>query len=102
VDGARRETRIKLNEAGVMASGQLERIPRTCAVHATKVALTSGVRTLKRRYMSRTTGGGNMTEVKIYPAKTGGWMYVVLVANRPVVIGWCETRHHAEQQAALV
>jgi hypothetical protein len=43
-----------------------------------------------------------MTEVKIYPAKTGGWMYVVLVANRPVVIGWCETRHHAEQQAALV
>jgi hypothetical protein len=26
----------------------------------------------------------------------------VLVAKRPVVIGWCKTRHDAEQQAALV
>ena len=42
-----------------------------------------------------------MTEVKIYPATQGGWMYVVLVAARPVVIGWCEHRHQAEQQAAL-
>jgi hypothetical protein len=43
----------------------------------------------------------SMTEVKIYPAAAGGWMYVVLVAERPVVIGWCETRTEAEQRASL-
>ena len=43
-----------------------------------------------------------MTEVRIYPVEAGGWMYVVLVAKRPVVIGWCKTRQDAEQQAALV
>ena len=43
-----------------------------------------------------------MTEVKIYPATAGGWMYVVWVAQRAVVIGWCKTRDEAEAQAALV
>ena len=43
-----------------------------------------------------------MTEVRIYPASAGGWMYVVMVAHRAVVIGWCATRRDAEHQAALV
>jgi hypothetical protein len=42
-----------------------------------------------------------MTEVKIYPVAQGGWMYVVLVGQRPVVVGWCETRSQAEQRASL-
>jgi hypothetical protein len=43
-----------------------------------------------------------MTETKIYPAQAGGWMYVVLFGQRPVVVGWCETRQQAEKAAALV
>jgi hypothetical protein len=42
-----------------------------------------------------------MTEIKIYPAVQGGWMYVVLVAQRPVVIGWCHSREQAERQASI-
>jgi hypothetical protein len=42
-----------------------------------------------------------MTEVKIYPAAHGGWMYVVVVAARAVVIGWCHSREQAERQAAV-
>jgi hypothetical protein len=42
-----------------------------------------------------------MTEVKIYPATQGGWIYVVLVAQRAVVIGWCNSREQAERQAAV-
>jgi hypothetical protein len=41
-----------------------------------------------------------MTEVKIYPAVQGGWMYVVSIAQRAVVIGWCHSREQAERQAA--
>jgi hypothetical protein len=29
-------------------------------------------------------------------------MYVVLFAQRPIVIGWCKTRDEAEHAAALV
>jgi hypothetical protein len=43
-----------------------------------------------------------MTEVKIHPSATGGWIYEVWIADRPVVVGWCETRERAEQAAALV
>lgn len=43
-----------------------------------------------------------MSEVKIYPAAAGGWMYVVWVQQRAVVIGWCHTRRQAEEEAALV
>jgi hypothetical protein len=41
-----------------------------------------------------------MTEVKIYPVTQGGWMYVVSIAERAVVIGWCHSRVEAERQAA--
>jgi hypothetical protein len=41
-----------------------------------------------------------MTEVKIYPVRAGGWMYVVWVERRAVIIGWCETRREAEEEAA--
>jgi hypothetical protein len=43
-----------------------------------------------------------MTEVKIRPSATGGWIYEVWIENRPVVIGWCRTREKAEDEAALV
>jgi hypothetical protein len=43
-----------------------------------------------------------MTKVSVYPADSGGWMYVVWINDRPVVIGWCQTRDQAEAQAALI
>jgi hypothetical protein len=44
----------------------------------------------------------SMTEVKIHPSATGGWIYEVWIENRPVVVGWCETREKAEGEAALI
>jgi hypothetical protein len=43
-----------------------------------------------------------LTEVKIRPSASGGWIYEVWIQNRPVVIGWCKTREKAEGEAALV
>lgn len=43
-----------------------------------------------------------MTEVKVRPSEEGGWIYEVWIEHRPVVIGWCETRAKAEEEAALV
>jgi hypothetical protein len=43
-----------------------------------------------------------MKDVNIYPVKSGGWMYEVWIAMRPVVVGWCHTREAAEQEASLV
>ena len=37
----------------------------------------------------------------VYPSQSGGWIYEVWIAERPVVIGWCRTREAAEQAAAL-
>ena len=42
-----------------------------------------------------------MNNVHVYPAPSGGWMYEVWVAARPVVIGWCATRQAAEDQGRL-
>jgi hypothetical protein len=53
-------------------------------------------------FKSRGTAQGVwMSEIKIYPAAQGGWMYVVVVAERAVVIGWCHSREQAERQAAV-
>lgn len=41
-------------------------------------------------------------DVDVYPAHSGGWIYVVRIAERPVVVGWCHTREAAEQEASLV
>ena len=44
-----------------------------------------------------------MTEIRIRPSDTGGgWIYEVWIEHRPVVVGWCETRAKAEEEAALV
>jgi hypothetical protein len=40
--------------------------------------------------------------VKIYPARSGGWIYEVWVAARLIVIGWSRTREAAEHEALLV
>jgi hypothetical protein len=42
-----------------------------------------------------------MTEVRVRPSD-GGWIYEVWIEDRPVVVGWCETRAKAEEEAALV
>ena len=42
-----------------------------------------------------------MKDVSVYPAQTGGWIYEVWIAARPVVIGWCHTREAAEYEASL-
>ena len=42
-----------------------------------------------------------MHDVRIYPAKSGGWFYEVWIAERPVVIGWCHTRETAVLEASL-
>ena len=46
--------------------------------------------------------GTAMNAVKIYPSRSGGWIYEVWVAARLVVIGWSRTREAAEQEALLV
>jgi hypothetical protein len=43
-----------------------------------------------------------MKDVNVYPAQSGGWIYEVWIAKRPVVVGWCHTRQAAEQQASLI
>lgn len=43
-----------------------------------------------------------MRDVNVYPADSGGWIYEVWIGERPVVIGWCQTREAAEQEASLV
>ncbi|HUP93538.1 MAG TPA: hypothetical protein VM164_01430 [Burkholderiales bacterium] len=43
-----------------------------------------------------------MRDVNVYPAESGGWIYEVWFGQRPVVIGWCQTREAAEQEASLV
>lgn len=40
-------------------------------------------------------------KISVYPVQSGGWMYEVRIADRPVVVGWCRTREAAEQAAAL-
>lgn len=40
-------------------------------------------------------------DVNVYPSATGGWLYEVWVAQRPVVVGWCQTREAAEREARL-
>ena len=40
-------------------------------------------------------------DVKLYAAESGGWIYEVWIARRPVVIGWCHTREAAEAEASL-
>ena len=42
-----------------------------------------------------------MKGVKLYPGISGGWIYEVWIAARPVVIGWCRTKEAAEHEAAL-
>ena len=39
--------------------------------------------------------GVTVNDVRIYPAQSGGWIYEVWIAARPVVIGWCHTREGA-------
>jgi hypothetical protein len=41
-----------------------------------------------------------MNTTRIYAAR-GGWIFEVWTASRLVVLGWCTTREHAEEQAAL-
>jgi hypothetical protein len=43
-----------------------------------------------------------MKDINVYPAQSGGWIYEVWIAKRPVVVGWCHTRQAAEQQASLI
>jgi hypothetical protein len=43
-----------------------------------------------------------MKDVNLYPAVAGGWIYEVWFEERAVVVGWCQTRAAAEQQASLV
>jgi hypothetical protein len=40
-------------------------------------------------------------QINVYPADSGGWIYEVWFAERPVVIGWSATREAAEQEATL-
>jgi hypothetical protein len=42
-----------------------------------------------------------MKGIKVYPSKSGGWIYEVWIAARLVVIGCCRTREAAEQAASL-
>ena len=42
-----------------------------------------------------------MHDVRVYPAQSGGWIYEVWIAARPVVIGWCHTREGAVLEASL-
>jgi hypothetical protein len=44
---------------------------------------------------------GQVKDVKLYAAESGGWIYEVWIARRPVVIGWCHTREAAETEASL-
>ena len=44
---------------------------------------------------------GLVKDVKLYAAESGGWIYEVWIARRPVVIGWCHTREVAEAEASL-
>jgi hypothetical protein len=46
-------------------------------------------------------GEASMKDVNVYPAPSGGWIYAVWIAARPVVVGWCLTREAAEYQAAV-
>lgn len=39
--------------------------------------------------------------VKVYPARSGGWIYEVWIGARAVVVGWCRTREAAEEEARL-
>jgi len=43
-----------------------------------------------------------MNAVKIYPSRSGGWIYEVWVAERLIVIGCCHTREAAEREALHV
>jgi hypothetical protein len=43
-----------------------------------------------------------MNGVRIYPARSGGWIYEVWVEARLVVIGWSRSREAAEHEALLV
>jgi hypothetical protein len=47
-------------------------------------------------------GALRMKAINVYPAQSGGWIYEVWIAKRPVVVGWCHTRLAAEQQASLI
>ena len=38
---------------------------------------------------------------EVYELPSGGWIYVVFVGTRPVVVGWSTTRERAEHAAAL-
>lgn len=42
-----------------------------------------------------------MKDINVYPAATGGWIYEVWIAARPVVVGWCATREGAEHEARM-
>jgi hypothetical protein len=42
-----------------------------------------------------------MNAISVYPGRDG-WYFEVWIASRLVVFGWCATREHAEQEAALV
>lgn len=42
-----------------------------------------------------------MKDVTVYPAISGGWIYEVWIAERPVVVGWCRTREAAEHEASM-
>jgi len=42
-----------------------------------------------------------MKDVNVYPAQSGGWIYEVWIAARPVIIGWCKTREAALLEASL-
>ncbi len=42
-----------------------------------------------------------MKHINVYPARSGGWIYEVRIADRAVVIGWCLTREGAEREAGL-
>jgi hypothetical protein len=43
-----------------------------------------------------------MNDVKVYPSRSGGWIYEVWVAARLIVIGWSHTREAAEYEALRV
>ena len=43
-----------------------------------------------------------MNAIKIYPSRTGGWIYEVWIAARLVVIGWSRSREAAEHEALRV
>jgi hypothetical protein len=70
---------------------------------AISVSITAAcIATALRDEVNKKREDASMTDVKVYAAEAGGWIYEVWIAKRPVVVGWCHTRVAAEQQASLV